>query len=490
MQKSYSFFGKILLLCSVFTLYGIHTGVNAQTIPVTEGDPICFEDGNYQITGNIQNVTNLYTEVIIGDGVIITTSLTADDFLILYEPVITDTGRTIQIYIRFDGIYPCPSKDMLFEFYVAGNCKLIACDATDKTVVEDGCEVGYYTHRNNSWNVTPLNAVAFDSVTYTVNEITVSRGRYATLNGVRFTIGTNTVQGIAYYETLTDTCEFTVEVEAKPIPTTPVIVSNPYPAFQGMPIDLISTLANYNPAYTYTFYSDSAGLVLIGSVITFTPPKTDYYVRAWIGECESDLVKIVLEDPCEEYVWDIEGNPYKVTSLAGYCWTENLKSKIYNCSLDPIPFARVYNCRGCADDLEDTFGLLYNWYSAMGVDADGNLTQEPNCICPAGYHLPTRLEWSALGSYDASQLRSADFWIEPPGAGSDEFGWDARPAGWFNSASRRFEDLYGYTGWWSSDAYPGAATAYIFYIAYFCDQIQQELKKKGDGLSVRCVMDY
>ena len=320
MQKTYRSFGKILLLLSVFALYGINTGLKAQTIPVTQGDSICFEDGNYEITGTVKNVTNIYSELIIGDGTI-TTTLLADGFFILYEPVIADTGKTLQIYIRFDGLPLCPSKELLFEFFIAGDCN--------------------------------------------------------------------------------------------------------------------------------------------------------------------------IETPCPEFVEDIEGNTYKVTSLAGYCWTENLKSTIYNCSLDSIPFAKAYTCSSCPDNLDEIFGLLYDWYSAMGVGAlHATPLQEPNCICPEGFHLPTRLEWSALARYDASQLKSTEFWIKPPGPGTDDFGWDARPAGWYNGSVSRFENLYGYAGWWTSDAPSGDASAYIYFLAYFCDQIQQEMKRKGDGLSVRCVMDY
>jgi len=58
----------------------------------------------------------------------------------------------------------------------------------------------------------------------------------------------------------------------------------------------------------------------------------------------------------------------------------------------------------------------------------------------------------------------------------------------YNSTTGRFEDLYGFTGWWASDT-PDSTTANYSYIAYYCDALQQGEKKRSDGLSVRCVME-
>ena len=95
-----------------------------------------------------------------------------------------------------------------------------------------------------------------------------------------------------------------------------------------------------------------------------------------------------------------------------------------------------------------------------------------------------------LNIFEASQLRSKQYWLNPLGPGSDDFGFDALPAGWYNGTTERFENLYGFAGWWASDDVPGTASANAFIIAYYCNQIQGDVKKKIDGLSVRCVMDY
>jgi hypothetical protein len=49
--------------------------------------------------------------------------------------------------------------------------------------------------------------------------------------------------------------------------------------------------------------------------------------------------------------------------------------------------------------------------------------------------------------------------------------------------------MYAFTGWWASDAEPGATTAYSYDIKYYCDMINPEVAVKADGLSVRCVRD-
>ena len=84
---------------------------------------------------------------------------------------------------------------------------------------------------------------------------------------------------------------------------------------------------------------------------------------------------------------------------------------------------------------------------------------------------------------------STQYWLDPPGSGSNNFGFDARPAGWYNGAIDRYQDLYGFAGWWASDDIPGTTTANTFTIFYYCNQIQHEIKTKESGLSVRCVKE-
>ena len=88
--------------------------------------------------------------------------------------------------------------------------------------------------------------------------------------------------------------------------------------------------------------------------------------------------------------------------------------------------------------------------------------------------------------FSGTDLMSKDYWINANGTNAT--GFDARPAGKFNGITNRFEDLYGFTGWWSCDAAPNEQ-AYDFYLIYYCEMISEQTMNKNNGLSVRCVQD-
>ena len=87
--------------------------------------------------------------------------------------------------------------------------------------------------------------------------------------------------------------------------------------------------------------------------------------------------------------------------------------------------------------------------------------------------------------YPANDLKSTDYWIVP---GTNLTGFDSRPAGKYNGAIDRFEELYGFTAYWSYNANP-SETANTFTFTYYCDKPQDAPILKSDGLSVRCIWD-
>jgi uncharacterized protein (TIGR02145 family) len=111
-------------------------------------------------------------------------------------------------------------------------------------------------------------------------------------------------------------------------------------------------------------------------------------------------------------------------------------------------------------------------------------------ICPNGWHLPSQAEWDLLAQYSAASLKSTKYWITPLGPGTDDYGFDARPAGWYNGNTSRFEDLYGFAGWWASDASATGGDANSFELSYYCDKGELHAKSKKDALSVRCVKKF
>jgi uncharacterized protein (TIGR02145 family) len=191
---------------------------------------------------------------------------------------------------------------------------------------------------------------------------------------------------------------------------------------------------------------------------------------------------------CPTSTMDSELNTYKVTRLAGLCWTENLRSTIYSSDgVTPIEWANLYP----GADV-DIFGLLYTWYSAVGIGENSSNLPIPDIngfvqgICPTGYHLPSQAEWNLQRQFSAEDIKSKYYWVSPLGSGNDKYFWDARPAGRYKGEVGRFIDLYGFAGWWAWDTTPGLYANYT-YLAYFCNDPLTEKTLKIDGLSVRCI---
>jgi uncharacterized protein (TIGR02145 family) len=270
-------------------------------------------------------------------------------------------------------------------------------------------------------------------------------------------------------------------------PAVPDVITETLDAYPGSEVNLMSAVVNPIAGISYSFYEnpDKTGK-LPSSFVVFDLSKDDYYVAANNGYCEGTVSQIILKIPCPETAEDIDGNIYKVTPLGGLCWTDNLRAITYTSTGAPISIATTYTCAGCPLQLDTLFGLLYDWYSAVGDDT-GETVQG---ICPDGYHIPSKAEWCRLERYSAYDLKSDQHWLIPPGSGTDKYGFGALPAGSFAGASDRFIDLYGFAGWWSKDDNGNDSTAGIYYITYYCDIIKEAINLKIDRLSVRCVMDY
>ena len=97
---------------------------------------------------------------------------------------------------------------------------------------------------------------------------------------------------------------------------------------------------------------------------------------------------------------DADGNTYDTVVIGRQVWlSENLKTTKYNIGT-PIPLLTdnaAWSGTGqgaCCwyendDYYKDTYGALYNGYAA----------QLHSVICPVGYHVPTKEEWSMLVNF-------------------------------------------------------------------------------------------
>jgi uncharacterized protein (TIGR02145 family) len=188
---------------------------------------------------------------------------------------------------------------------------------------------------------------------------------------------------------------------------------------------------------------------------------------------------------CPDQVYDVANDIlYNVVELVGLCWTkENLSNTKYSDGSD-ISFAKPYYHPLYPNTGQNTtdFGLLYDWYSAV----NGTLDNPEQGICPTGWRLPTTAELSSLNAYSVDDLRNAAFWLTP-NTSTNTTGMDIRGAGYYNGAFDRFENLLGYTAFWSSNA-SAVATAYAASLTYYCSQIEIVDVKLTDAISVRCVV--
>jgi len=169
--------------------------------------------------------------------------------------------------------------------------------------------------------------------------------------------------------------------------------------------------------------------------------------------------------------------------LAGLCWLkENLRNTKYADGSE-IPFAQPYYHAQYPDvaQNESDFGLLYDWYSAAKV------TRSVQGICPNGWRLPTSEELASLNLYAVETLKDPDFWLQP-NSNTNSAGMESRGAGYYNSNIKRFEDLYGYTAYWSADA-PTETSCLAARLTCYCNQIEIVPIKLTNAISVRCVME-
>ncbi len=149
----------------------------------------------------------------------------------------------------------------------------------------------------------------------------------------------------------------------------------------------------------------------------------------------------------------------------------------------------------------NTYGRLYDWPTAMGIDASFNSSSWSGSdvnhqgICPDGWHIPSNANWNTLIDYTGgssvagAKLKATSGWNEN-GNGTDNYGFSALPGGYGNSGGLfSIADSYGY--WWSSSE--GEIYGYYAYhrsMHYYGDEdVDGVAGFKSYLYSVRCIQD-
>jgi uncharacterized protein (TIGR02145 family) len=233
------------------------------------------------------------------------------------------------------------------------------------------------------------------------------------------------------------------------------------------------------------------------------PEGTTIVTWTATDECGAALTctqSVVIQFPsCGDSIADFDGYRYSSVRIGCQCWTgENARSEHYSDGT-PVDNFRYYND---SDSLENIYGKLYTWYTAVRVP-EGDNNAEPSIstdplgrpyvqgICPEGWALPTVDEYMLMiaNSGDATHAKDGSnlYWLpgyegQPPFSGFDAYG-----AGKYNGAIDRYQDLLGKTYFWTTLSSSGSETATTVEINYYCAEGLQTELSKGDGVSIRCI---
>jgi uncharacterized protein (TIGR02145 family) len=160
----------------------------------------------------------------------------------------------------------------------------------------------------------------------------------------------------------------------------------------------------------------------------------------------------------------------------------------------------------------NTYGRLYDWATAMALDALYNSThynasEKHRGICPSGWHIPNGAEWDILMNYvqtdngriynSGSTASIAGFHLKAKegwnsyngnsGNGGDDYGFAALPGG-YGSSGGDFYSAGGSGGWWSASEI-NANYAYYRSMAYDTESANWNYYYKTFLQSVRCLQD-
>ncbi len=195
--------------------------------------------------------------------------------------------------------------------------------------------------------------------------------------------------------------------------------------------------------------------------------------------------------PCQDMsmVTDFDGNRYNTVQIGSQCWMkENLKVGTMINSHD----AQANNdtiekyCYNNSSINCNIYGGLYLWNEMMQYVT----TEGAQGICPAGWHLPTDAEWTALkdflGATAGGELKETGtaHWSPPNKGATNSSGFTALSGGYrFTDGS--FYGLASLAYFWASRENASYALSYILH--FDTVNMSRGFNLKADGFSVRCI---
>ena len=184
-----------------------------------------------------------------------------------------------------------------------------------------------------------------------------------------------------------------------------------------------------------------------------------------------------------------EGYWYNTTSIGGQCWfAENVRYlpevSPSSAGSDVDPHAYVYDFQG-TDVFEAVNTLKYHQFGAL---YNFPAVQQWS-LCPAGWHVPTDLEWTEMTNSLGDVLFAGNLMKARYGEdwdGTNLSGFSGLPGGY-----RYFSGYFYYAGsngyWWSSS--PSGSNAWFRYLSSDGENVYRFNVSQRYGFSVRCVRD-
>ena len=283
-----------------------------------------------------------------------------------------------------------------------------------------------------------------------------------------------------------------------------------------------------NPTVSDNHTNDGSGTGTFTSNITGLSANTTYWVRTYATNCAGtsygQMRSFTTPSPITcgiDSITDYDGNFYHTVLIGQQCWLkENLRTTHYadgtpilegTVTSDTIPYRYA---PGNQSDIVPFFGYHYNWIATIrehipeGVDPG-----DVQGVCPAGWHVPNKMEWIQLRNYVMNHLQppytvamalaSTVSWQ----GGGDTFGtisyypsanntsgFTALPADMTTFLGNGQADFWGYLYYyayfWSSTLVGNLNDhAVDFMLEYDNPDATIDFSNIRNGLSVRCLRD-
>jgi uncharacterized protein (TIGR02145 family) len=194
---------------------------------------------------------------------------------------------------------------------------------------------------------------------------------------------------------------------------------------------------------------------------------------------------------------DGDGNEYDTVVIGTQTWlAENLKTTKYNNGVS-IPLVTDNNqwistttaafCwYGNNSTNKEDYGALYNWWAV-----------KVSFLCPVGYHVPTKEEWSTLIDYlggeeiAGGKLKATgiQYWSPPNYQATNESGFTAMPGGMRKPDDGTYYRIRSRGHWWSSSPWAYEDYGYRLEIDYSVSDAILTVWFRKSGFSVRCLKD-